>query len=73
MRSGHINSAQVGYDLANLSVSFLSFPEINKEKADLDIEKAVMNGFFSFFEYAVSSWTFHLEAGISLATKDPMD
>jgi hypothetical protein len=40
---------------------------------DSKTEKSLLEGFFSFYEYAVSSWVFHLEAGISAATKDDLD
>jgi hypothetical protein len=64
----------VEYDLAVLSVSYLSLPEIDREKEDWETEKALLQGYFSFYEYAVSSWGFHLEAGIPGAiTKDLLD
>ncbi|KAH0563509.1 hypothetical protein GP486_001930 [Trichoglossum hirsutum] len=74
IRSQHINPTQVEYDLAVLSVSYLSLPEIDKEKEAWETEKALLQGYFSFYEYAVSSWCFHLEAGIPGAiTKDLLD
>jgi hypothetical protein len=64
----------VEYDMAVLSVSYLSLPEIDKEKEDWETEKALLQGYFSFYDYAVSSWVFHLEAGIPGAiTKDLLD
>lgn len=62
------------YDLAVLSVSYLSLPEIDREKEDREAENVLLQGYFSFYEYAVSSWVFHLEAGIpGTITKDLLD
>ncbi|KAH8789515.1 hypothetical protein F5882DRAFT_354269 [Hyaloscypha sp. PMI_1271] len=68
--SKHINPTKVEYDLAILSVSYLSLPEITKDREDCETEEALLQGFFSFYEYAVSSWVFHLEAGVSVPAKE---
>jgi len=51
-------------------VSYLSLPEITKGREDCETEEALLQGFFSFYEYAVSSWVFHLEAGVSVPAKE---
>ena len=62
------------YDLAVLTVSYLSLPEIDREKEDWETEKVLLQGNFSFYEYAVSLWGFHLEARIlGTITKDLLD
>lgn len=73
IRSQHINPTEVEYDLAILSISYLSLPEVAKGREDCEIEKALLQGFFSFYEYAVPSWVFHLEAGISILSKELLD
>jgi hypothetical protein len=70
IRSKHINPTKVEYDLAILSVSYLSLPEITKGREDYETEEALLQGFFSFYEYAVSSWVLHLEAGVSVPAKE---
>ena len=73
IRSQHINPIQVEYDLAILSVSYLSLPSVTKGVEDHETEKSWLEGFFSFYEYAVSSWVFHLEAGIAIEKKELLD
>jgi hypothetical protein len=62
----------VEYDLAILIVSYLSFPGIDKAKENWKTEGTILQGYFSFYEYAVSSWIFHLEAGISAASTNDL-
>jgi hypothetical protein len=51
-------------------VSYLRLPSLTKGVEDHETEKAWLEGFFSFYEYAVSSWVFHLEAGITIEKKE---
>ena len=54
-------------------MSYLSLPSVTKGVEDHGTEKAWLEGFFSFYEYAVSSWVFHLEAGIVIEKKELLD
>jgi hypothetical protein len=54
-------------------VSYLSLPSVTKGVEDHETEKSWLEGFFSFYEYAVSSWVFHLEAGIAIEKKELLD
>ena len=54
-------------------MSYLSLPSVTKGVEDHETEKSWLEGFFSFYEYAVSSWVFHLEAGIAIEKKELLD
>lgn len=48
-------------DLASLCLEYLSCSKFDKNSTAEDIESGIFSGFFTFFDYAIAFWAFHLE------------
>lgn len=48
-----------------LSLAYLAFPEVDKERSDDDIAADLRRGIYAFYDYASACWAVHLQAGIS--------
>jgi hypothetical protein len=65
VRTKFINPREVDYSLAMLSMSYLSLPQVDKERNKDDIEVDLINGLHPFYDYASTCWAMHLQSGIS--------
>ncbi|KAK3294357.1 uncharacterized protein B0H64DRAFT_324187 [Chaetomium fimeti] len=65
VRTKFIDPREVDYSLAMLSMSYLSLPQVDKERNKDDIEVDLINGLHPFYDYASTCWAMHLQSGIS--------
>jgi hypothetical protein len=61
IRTGTVSSDATHLGLTELCLKYLSLPAFSHAGLDDQIRKDVRTGTFAFFEYALSSWTAHLE------------
>ena len=47
-----------------LSLAYLAFPEVNKERTDDDVAADLARGIHAFYDYASACWAMHLQTGI---------
>ena len=55
-----ITLASAHYELCSLSVTYLQLPFVDSELDTADIDDYVLDGSYSFLDYAVSCWVYHL-------------
>lgn len=56
--------------LALLSLAYLCLPPFDDSRSFPDITESILNGFYSFAEYALSCWALDLEAGVQDASEN---
>ncbi|KAK5215941.1 hypothetical protein LTR47_009475 [Exophiala xenobiotica] len=61
----HIRESEVELSIATICVVYLSMPEFECDRPEEDVGKAIFRGVYSFADYAVCFWAFHLESAIS--------
>jgi hypothetical protein len=61
LRTGTVSCDAANLDLTELCLKYLSLPAFSHAGLEDQIRKDVRTGTFAFFEYALSSWTAHLE------------
>jgi len=63
---------EVELDMATLCIVYLSMPAFEIDKSPKDVERAFLQGVYSFVDYAVCFWALHLESATSdLGKEDP--
>jgi len=65
VRAKFINPREVDCSLAMLSMSYLSLPQVDKDRSEDDIEVDLINGVHPLYDYASTCWAVHLQSGIS--------
>ncbi|ETS78813.1 hypothetical protein PFICI_08666 [Pestalotiopsis fici W106-1] len=55
-----ITPSEVHRELAEISISYLCFPQISQNLPEAQLEKEVLTGTYAFYDYATSQWTAHL-------------
>lgn len=62
---GTIVESQVDLELCLLSLSYLVFPDFGTEADESALDRSVLSGRCSFYDYAVSCWHLHLVSWLS--------
>ncbi|KAK3377270.1 hypothetical protein B0T24DRAFT_237594 [Lasiosphaeria ovina] len=65
IRTKFIDPREGEYSLAILSMSYLSLPQVDKDRNEDDIEVDLIDGVHPFYDYASTCWAMHLQSGIS--------
>ncbi|CAG8962046.1 hypothetical protein HYFRA_00005088 [Hymenoscyphus fraxineus] len=60
----NIQPSDVDYSLSLLSLAYLAFPEMDKEREDHCVAADLQSGIHAFYDYASACWAIHLQAGI---------
>ncbi|KAL2206930.1 hypothetical protein CC79DRAFT_1358704 [Sarocladium strictum] len=60
IKDNYIALASAHYELCSLSVTYLHFDFINSDLEIADIDDYVLDGSYSFLDYAMSCWVYHL-------------
>lgn len=68
IKNRYIDPLYVEYELALLSISYLSLPAMVSGIQEPETENNIFQGVFSFYDYAISSWAVQLELGIEGAS-----
>ena len=61
LRAGHVCGDAANLSLIELCLKYLSLPAFSHARCDDQIREHARTGTFAFFEYALASWTAHLE------------
>lgn len=57
-----------------LSLAYLAFPQVDRQRSDDDVKSDIMSGVHAFYDYASACWALHLQTGIpSPDTGDELD
>ncbi|KAK5653815.1 hypothetical protein OQA88_7973 [Cercophora sp. LCS_1] len=70
LASRHVDRRKVACDMAVLCLSYLSLAQFQNNLKSKFVEEAIMNGHYSFQDYAVAKWNTHLEMIIGFAFAD---
>ncbi|KAI0894308.1 hypothetical protein F4806DRAFT_503618 [Annulohypoxylon nitens] len=70
LRRKIIDSAKVDHELFSRSIEYLCFPAINSELEPSQVNKYLITGAYSFYEYAVACWEPHLLSWLPQATPE---
>lgn len=63
-RTKFVQPSEVDYSLSMLSLAYLAFPEVDKERSDDNIAADLERGTHAFYDYATACWAMHLQGGI---------
>lgn len=58
------------HSLAFLSLAYMSLPPFDNSSSTSDVTESILNGFYSFAEYALACWALDLEAAVSEASEN---
>lgn len=61
--------SQVDFELCQLSISYLIFPDFGTEFDQFSMDQSVLSGRCAFYEYAVTCWHLHLMSWLSYDKK----
>ncbi|KAI0546033.1 hypothetical protein F4679DRAFT_559170 [Xylaria curta] len=62
-----IDFREVNYSLAIVSIGYLTLPQLDSDRQEVDesVYSNLVNGTYSFYDYASACWAMHLQEGIS--------
>lgn len=60
---------EANYSMTMRSLGYLSLPQVDNERNELDIKSDLLSGIHSFYDYATSCWAMHLQDCISKLTE----
>jgi hypothetical protein len=73
-RKRFIDLHEAHYSLALLSLAYLAFPQVDKQRSEDDIRSDLVNGIHPFYDYASACWAMHLQESMSeLKSGDKLD
>ncbi|KAI1354798.1 hypothetical protein F5Y01DRAFT_239570 [Xylaria sp. FL0043] len=56
---------EVNYSLAMASIGYLTLPQLDMNRPNEDVLSDLVNGTYSFYDYASACWAMHLQRGMS--------